>query len=87
MKNGGFHFDLSDQFPASPGVTVNEVRSEVNVATVTTNPNSLKNRPTVPGRNAIGRKTTTSTSVITIAATPISLRPRIAAVCGASPSR
>ncbi len=77
--------ESSDQLPASAGVIVNETNSEVKVAIVTTTPNSLKNRPVWPGKNAIGRKTTTSTKVITIAATPISLRPRIAAVRGASP--
>ena len=64
--------ESSDQRPASAGVTVNETNSEVSVATVTTRPNSRRNRPTEPGKNEIGKNTTTSTSVITIAATPIS---------------
>jgi type IV secretory pathway VirB10-like protein len=66
---------------------VNETKSEVSVATVTTSPNSRKNRPTEPGRNEIGKNTTTSTSVMTIAATPISAPALIAAVLGTSPPR
>jgi len=83
---GGRQVESSDQLPASDGVTVNETKSEVRVAIVTTRPNSAKKRPIWPGRNAIGRNTTTSTSVITTAAGPISARPKIAAVRGASPS-
>ena len=85
ITRGGRQFESSDQLPASEGVTVNDTASEVSVAITTTTPNSARKRPTMPGRNAIGRKTTTSTSVITTAAAPISLRPRIAAVRGASP--
>ena len=82
----GRHAECSDHRPASVGVTVNETKSEVSVAAVTTRPNSRSESPTVPGRNESGRKTTTSTSVITIAATPISFRPSTAAVSGSSPS-
>ncbi len=82
---GAFQRESSDQFPASDGVMVNEMQSEVKVATTTTSANSDRNFPTVPGRNAIGRKTTTSTSVITTAAGPICVRPLIAASFGASP--
>ena len=81
----GRQFESSAQRPARLGVTVNETNSEVSVATVTTKPNSRRNRPTAPGRNEIGRKTTTSTSVMTIAATPISVRPLTAASVGDSP--
>ena len=86
MIRHGFHRDCSAQRPASDGVTVNETNSDVSVATVTTKPNSLKKRPTEPGRNEIGRNTTTSTNVMTIAASPISLRPLIAASAGDSPA-
>jgi hypothetical protein len=85
MMPHGFQVESSAQRPASVGVTVNETKSEVSVATVTTSPNSRKKSPTEPGKNEIGRKTTTSTSVMTIAATPISLRPLIAASSGPSP--
>src|ERR1700680_2952039 len=85
MSDHGFHVESRAQRPASAGVTVNETHSDVSVATVTTRPNSRKNSPTDPGKNEIGRKTTTSTKVITIAATPISLRPRTAASIGGSP--
>ena len=81
----GCQVESSAQRPASDGVTVNDTNSDVSVATVTTKPNSRKNRPTEPGRNEIGRNTTTSTSVMTIAATPISSRPLIAAADGPSP--
>jgi len=43
------------------------------------------NLPTMPVRKAIGKNTTTSTSVIAIAALPISVRPVYAASSGASP--
>ena len=86
MKPGARQLERSDQLPASDGVMVNDTKSEVSVAITTTIPNSLRKRPVMPGRNASGKNTTTSTSVITIAAAPISLRPRIAAVRGASPS-
>ena len=82
----GCHVESSAQRPASDGVTVNDTNSDVSVATVTTRPNSRKNSPTEPGKNEIGKKTTTSTSVMTIAATPISSRPLIAARRGSSPS-
>ena len=42
--------------PARAGVIVNEIQSEVSVATTTTSANSERNCPTVPGRNAIGKK-------------------------------
>ena len=76
MSRGARQFESSDQLPASDGVTVNETTSDVRVAIVTTIPNSARKRPVIPGRNAIGKKTTTSTSVMTIAAPPISLLPR-----------
>src|SRR5580698_1036960 len=72
----GFQRDTNDQCAASDGVIVNEINSDVSVATATTNPNSRKNSPTAPGKNEIGKKTTTSTSVMTKAAVPISERPR-----------
>ncbi len=77
---------MSDQRPASVGVTVNDTNSEVSVATTTHSENSTKNLPTTPGRNAIGKNTTTSTRVMTIAAKPISERPFTAAMSGGSPS-
>src|SRR5581483_7265236 len=55
MKRHGRHVERSAQRPASVGLTVNETNSEVRVATVTTKPNSRKNRPTEPGKNEIGR--------------------------------
>ena len=81
----GRQVDFIDQRPASTGVTVNETKSEVSVATETTMPNSASCTPTAPLANAIGKKTTTSTIVMTIAAWPISLRPLSAASAGASP--
>jgi hypothetical protein len=42
------------QLPASAGVTVNETASDANVATTTTSANSLRKRPTMPGKNAMG---------------------------------
>ncbi len=86
MKRGAVQLERNDQLPASDGVIVNDTTSEVSVAITTTMPNSLRKRPVMPGKNASGKKTTTSTSVMTMAAEPISLRPRIAAVRGASPS-
>ena len=86
MSAGGRQCPCSAQFPASDGVIVNETNSEVSVEITTTTPNSARFRPTWPCRNAIGRKTTTSTSVMTIAASPISFRPETAAACGACPS-
>src|ERR1700688_2885912 len=59
---------LTDQRPAKRGVSVNETNSEKSVATTMTMPNSFMYLPTIPERNAIGKKTTTSTSVIVIAA-------------------
>src|SRR5471030_74687 len=85
MMGHGFQCDKSAQRPASDGVTVNDTNSDVSVATVTTRPNSRKNKTTEPGKNEIGKNTTTSTSVITIAATPISFRPLTAASLGGSP--
>ena len=87
MGFGGFHVESSDQLPASDGVTVNEMKSDVSVAVTTTSANSERKRPTVPGRKAIGKNTTTSTKVITIAAGPICERPLIAASFGGSPPR
>ena len=78
--------EKSAQRPESAGVTANETNSEVNVATVTTKPNSRKNNPTEPGKNESGRKTTTMTSVMTMVAIPISEIPLIAASFGFSPS-
>ena len=40
MIGHGFHVDFIDHKPASTGVTVNETKSEVRVATVTTSANS-----------------------------------------------
>ncbi len=77
--------ESSDQFPAKAGVMVNETSSEDKVATTTTRANSPRNLPTMPGKNAMGKKTTTSTSVMTMAARPISRRPLIAARKGGSP--
>src|SRR5579883_1244792 len=79
---GACHLECSDQIPASPGVTVKEMRSEVRVETVTTIPNSASSRPIGPCKNAIGRKTTTSTSVRTTVAVPISERALTAASSG-----
>ncbi len=76
---------MTDHFAASIGVSVNETNSENSVATVTTMPNSCMYLPTNPLRNASGRNTTTSTSVIAIAALPISVRPLIAASPGDCP--
>ena len=82
-ERGGAALRLTiDQRAASIGVSVNETNSENSVATTTTTPNSFMNLPTIPERNAIGRNTTTSTSVIATAAPPISLRPLIAASIG-----
>ncbi len=75
----------TDHFAASIGVSVNETNSENSVATVTTMPNSFMYWPTKPLKNASGKKTTTSTSVIAIAAPPISVRPLMAASAGACP--
>src|ERR1700681_4831585 len=66
---------LTDHRPARSGVSVNETNSEKSVATTITTPNSFMYLPTIPERNAIGKKTTTSTSVIVLAAWPISVRP------------
>ncbi len=82
---GALCAESSDQFPASAGVTVNETASDVSVATTTTSPNSERKRPVTPGKKEIGKNTTTSTSVMTMAAAPISVRPSRAAVFGASP--
>jgi len=71
-----------DQRAASIGVSVNETSSENSVATTTTTPNSTMYLPTMPERNAIGKNTTTSTSVIATAALPISPRPASAASTG-----
>ena len=76
---------MIDHFAASTGVSVNETSSENSVATVTTMPNSCMYLPTNPLRNASGKNTTTSTSVIAIAAPPISVRPLIAASPGDCP--
>ena len=82
---GAFQLREQRPVPASAGVIVNEIASDVSVAVTTTSANSERNLPTIPGRNAIGRKTTTSTSVMTIAAGPICVRPLMAASFGASP--
>ncbi len=66
-------------------MTVNDTKSDVRVAIDTTIPNSASCTPTCPPAKAIGKNTTTSTIVITIAAVPISLRPLSAASAGASP--
>src|SRR6202020_906523 len=64
--SGGAALRLTiDQRAASIGVSVNETSSENSVATTTTTPNSTMYLPTIPERNAIGRKTTTSPAVIT----------------------
>ena len=86
MKNGGFQFDFSAHRPASVGVTVNETNSDVSVEMTTTSANSTRLRPTCPPMNAIGKNTTTSTSVIATAAAPISSRPSTAACSGVAPS-
>ena len=77
--------ESSDQLPASAGVIVNETSSDDSVATTTTSANSPKNLPTMPGRKAMGKNTTTSTSVMTMAARPISSRPLMAARTADSP--
>ena len=69
---------------ASIGVRVNDINSENAVAHATVTPNCLKNWPTIPPINAIGRNTTMSTIVIVIAASPISDRPLRAASSGCS---
>src|ERR1700694_815565 len=84
MIRHGFQLLRRAQRPASVGVTVKDVHSEVHVATTTTKANSERNLPTTPGKKAIGRNTTTSTNVITIAAKPISERPLTAASSGGS---
>lgn len=58
---------------------VKETNRENNAAKAMVNPNSLKNCPAMPDINATGANTTTSQSVMAIAARPISLRPSIAA--------
>ncbi len=63
------------------------MKSENSVAIATVIPNWRKNCPVMPPMNAIGTKTTTSTSVIVIAARPISVRPLRAASLGSSRSR
>src|SRR5579872_261066 len=83
----GLHLLLRDQRPARVGVTVNDTHNEVSVAATTTKANSTMNLPTMPGKNAMGKKTTTSTSVMVIAANPISERPFTAAASGGSPLR
>ena len=85
MIPGARHVERIDQCAASVGVIVNDVKSEVSVATATVRPNSLRIFPSCPGKNAIGTKTTTSTSVTTTAASPISSRPLRAAVIAFSP--
>ena len=73
---------FSAQLAASDGVIVKQTKSEVSVEMTTTTPNSARLRPTWLWMNAIGKNTTTSTSVMTIAATPISVRPVMAAAAG-----
>src|SRR5215469_5173670 len=57
-------FESNAQLPASAGVMVNETASDASVAVTTTSANSDKKRPTMPGKYAIGKNTTTSTSVM-----------------------
>ena len=83
MTFQGFQRERSAHRPASVGVTVKETKREVSVEMTTTIANSERLRPTCPWMNAIGRKTTTSTSVMTTAAAPISIRPSYAASSGA----
>ncbi|MDA0301521.1 MAG: hypothetical protein O2822_03265 [Chloroflexi bacterium] len=70
---------------ASNGVSVNDTSSDTSVAAAIVKPNSLKNPPIWPLTSPVGANTTTSTSVIAIAARPISARPISAASNGASP--
>ena len=58
------------QREASHGVTVKETSSEKSVATATVRPKARKNIPMMPPIQSIGRKTTTSTRVMVIAAMP-----------------
>ena len=69
----------------SSGVTVKDTSSDRSVAHTTVSPNSRKNWPTMSVMKAMGAKTTTSQSVMAIAARAISLRPFTAAARGSSP--
>src|SRR5207248_10898844 len=72
----GFPFP---NFAASIGVSVKLTKSERSVEMTTVRPNSRRIFPASPETSEIGKKTTTSTSVIAIAAKPISFLPLIAA--------
>ena len=72
-------------FDASIGVSVKEMNREKREAKTIVRPNCLKNCPVMLDMKAIGRKTTTSQSVIAMAAMPISIRPVTAASFASSP--
>ena len=72
-------------FDASIGVSVKEMKREKREAKTIVRPNCLKNCPVMLDMKAIGRKTTTSQSVIAMAAMPISIRPVTAASFASSP--
>ena len=50
------------------GTNDKATNEEIATATVRTSPNSLNNRPEVPGRKAMGTKTATRTIVVAITA-------------------
>ncbi len=72
-------------FDASIGVKVKEIKRENSDAKTIVRPNCLKNCPVILVMKAMGRNTTTSHSVIAMAAMPISIRPATAASFAASP--
>ncbi len=69
----------------SIGVSVNDTASEKSVAATIVRPYCRKSWPTMPDIKAIGVYTTMSAAVMASAASPISLRPLMAANCGSSP--
>ena len=70
---------------ASIGVRVNDTSSENSVAATIVRPNSRNSWPMLPDMNATGAYTTTSVSVMAMAASPISERPSSAAFQGLLP--
>lgn len=72
-------------FDASMGVRVKEMKREKSDAKTMVRPNCLKNCPVMLFMKAMGRKTTTSHSVMAMAAMPISMRPCMEADSASSP--
>ena len=70
----------------SAGVSVNDTKSDIMMATAVVMPKLWKKRPMRPSMNATGRKMITSDRVVAMTASAISAVPRDAAVMASSPS-